>query len=89
MRLRTQTPNVPITEAHPKALFLAFRLAAAPWRSIADKFGLKGSEPENEHRRDAILCAVAAREGARKTWRDLSNDRNPEELNPKRLWFGR
>jgi integrase len=27
MRLRTQTPNVPITEAHPKALFLAFRLA--------------------------------------------------------------
>jgi hypothetical protein len=51
-------------------------------------FGLKGTAPLDEHQRDALISAVAAREGDSGRWRDLSADRDPEELDPKRLWFG-
>jgi hypothetical protein len=87
MRLREQSPSLPITEAHPKALLVALGLADAPWSRIADTFGLSGAQP-GEHERDALLSAVAAREGERQNWRDLSADRDSEELDPKQLWFG-
>jgi hypothetical protein len=50
--------------------------------------GLKGAAPHGEHRRDALLSAVAAREGSCERWRDLTADRSPEELDPTRMWFG-
>jgi predicted nuclease with RNAse H fold len=87
-RLREQHPRLPITETHPKALLAVLGLNRAPWSRIAKAFGLKGEEPPDEHQRDALLSAVAAREGACGRWRDLSADRGPEELDPKHLWFG-
>jgi predicted nuclease with RNAse H fold len=88
MRLRERAPAVAITETHPKALLIARKFNRAPWSRIADAFKLKGREPSNMHRRDALLGAVAAREGASGRWRDLSLDRNPDELDPKHMWFG-
>jgi predicted nuclease with RNAse H fold len=90
MRLREPEldPNLRITETHPKALLKACNLVG--WINIAKQFGLKGEEPPDEHRRDALLSAVAAREGFQEQtkWRDLSVDRNLHELDPKKLWFG-
>jgi hypothetical protein len=88
MRLRIRSPSLPITEAHPKALLKALKLDG--WASIAEQFELRGSDPgrRSEHERDALLSAVAAREGMRQTWRDLSSDRWTSELDPKQLWFG-
>jgi predicted nuclease with RNAse H fold len=90
MRLRIQSPNLPITEAHPKALLKALRLHRAPWASIAERFELKGADPgrRSEHERDALLSAVAAREGTKQVWRDLSSQCSTSELDPKHLWFG-
>jgi predicted nuclease with RNAse H fold len=92
MRLRKSTPNLPITEAHPKALLKALQLTRVPWTKIAETFDLNEElpQPPNEHCRDALLSAIAAREGARGKWRDLSVEvnRDPGELDPKQLWFG-
>ena len=91
MRLRERSPSISITEAHPKALLKALQLARAPWEEIAEAFQLSTQQPapSDEHRRDALLSAVAAREGARGTWRDLATEieRGPEELDPG-MWFG-
>jgi hypothetical protein len=88
MRLREEAPGLSITETHPKALLKALKIEGQPWKVIADLFCIDGAEPDNEHKRDALLSAVAAREGARKVWRDLSVDRGPSELDPKTIWFG-
>lgn len=88
MRLRERHPNLPITETHPKALLIALGLVPAPWPHLAAMFGLKGDAPHGEHRRDALLSAIATREGSCGRWRDLSVDRNPEELDTTRMWFG-
>jgi hypothetical protein len=80
---------VPITEAHPKALLRVMGLRASPWGVIAAKFGLVGEEPQSDHERDAVLAAVAARNGVTGLWsRDLSVNRHPSELDPKHMWFG-
>lgn len=89
MCLRRQWPNVLITEAHPKALLKALKLDG--WTSIAREFELSGPDPaaRSDHERDALLCAVAAREGARQKWRDLSLDPRPaSELDPQQPAFG-
>jgi predicted nuclease with RNAse H fold len=91
MRLRVRSPSLPITEAHPKALLKALKLDEAPWISIAEKFELIGPDPrqKSDHERDALLSAVAAREGQRQSWHDLSVDpRCTSELDPNQLWFG-
>ena len=88
MRLRKRLPDLPITETHPKALLAALALNSAPWSRLAEMFGLKGDAPLGTHRRDALLSAVATREGACGRWHDLSANRDPEELDPKQLWFG-
>jgi predicted nuclease with RNAse H fold len=91
MRLRERSPNVPISETHPKALLKHFKLSAAVSESkIAQTFRLKKQKLKewNEDRRDALLSAVAAREGALGNWPDLSVDRGYRELDPKTLWFG-
>jgi hypothetical protein len=80
---------VPITEAHPKALLRMMGLHKKPWTSIAATFNLVGKEPPSEHECDAILAAVAARNGLTGVWlRDLSLQYDDRELDPKRLWFG-
>jgi hypothetical protein len=71
MMLRRSYPNVSITESHPKALLLA--LGLRDWKAISNRFGLDGPYPKAEHERDALIGAVAAREGSLRRWKlDLS-----------------
>ena len=90
MRVREKHPGLPITETHPKALLLALKLGEHPPRPHSSRrpFVFLGDEPADEHRRDALLSAVAAREGEQERWRDLSVVRCHDELDPKQLWFG-
>src|SRR5262245_2929900 len=59
-RLRDVYLEVPITEAHPKALL---RFFGKPWGKVKERFGLDG-EDVLDHERDAVLAALAARERA-------------------------
>lgn len=81
IRLRERFPRLMITEAHPKALLKALDLMTS--QSIADRFGLIGTMPAIEHERDALIGAVAAREGFLGGWRrDLTSIRLPSEQDP-------
>jgi hypothetical protein len=87
MVARKAFPTIPITESHPKALLKAMNIG--PWSEISGAFGLDGAEPRTEHERDALLGAVAAREGALGRWTiDLATRLGPSELDPKAVWFG-
>jgi len=87
-RVRERYSGVPITEAHPKALLRLMGLRASPWAVIAAKFDLVGTKPPSDHECDAVLAAVAARNGITGLWsRDLSVHRHPSELDPKQMWF--
>jgi hypothetical protein len=78
---------LPITEAHPKALLRALGLNETnSWPKLAERFSLKGDLPATEHERDAVLAAVAAREGFLKRWhRNLASDRFPSEQDPAKV----
>jgi predicted nuclease with RNAse H fold len=83
-RLREKFPGVPVTEAHPKAVAKALD----GWGS-AKLEALGSSGMYGEHERDAILAAIAAREGFEGRWkRDLSLLRLPSEQDPKTFWLG-
>jgi hypothetical protein len=87
MMLRKSYPKVSITESHPKALLSA--LGLRDWKAISDRFGLDGPSPSAEHERDALIGAVAAREGSLGRWKlDLSLYVGPSEMDPKAAWFG-
>jgi hypothetical protein len=91
VRLRERYHGVLITEAHPKAVlrFLRLPLDLDKWDEVQKHFKLTGGAPSSEHERDAVLAAVAAREGMTGVWsRDLSVDRCTSELDPKRMLFG-
>ncbi len=78
--LRKRFPAIQITEAHPKALQKTLELSDC---EIADRFGLKQDNWANEHERDALLSAVAARKGYLGHWTcDLAKTRSPSEQNP-------
>ena len=86
-RLREWQPAIAITEAHPKAVLVG--VFGGTFSRFADALGLSG-EAATEHERDAVVGAVAAREGhsATGSWRhDLSVDRYPEEQDPKTYWL--
>ncbi len=81
IRLRENSLTRRITEAHPKALLRAVSLVESEddkqWIKVAEKFGLIGARPQEDkdqdHKRDALLAAVAAREGLAGRWtRDLA-----------------
>lgn len=85
-RLRECYPNVPVTEAHPKALFKV--LAEKQWKTFANRFAVAVARVDEEDERDAIIAAVAAREGFEGRWtRDLSIDRFESEQNPETYWL--
>jgi predicted nuclease with RNAse H fold len=81
-RLREKLPSVPVTEAHPKALAEAL----GGWELTAAKFNeLYG---HREHERDAVLAAIAAREGYEGRWaRNLASERNESEQDPEKYWL--
>ncbi len=94
--LRRQWRELPITEAHPKALLKAIWPQAPKgvslWEEIARSYGLLGvpQESRHEHERDALLAAVAAREGYQRKWtRDLARERSQSEQDPASLPWGR
>jgi predicted nuclease with RNAse H fold len=91
--LRRRFPSLPITETHPKALLKALKLLAggqaASWNVIAERFNLAGHMATSEHERDALLSAVAAREGYQRRWpRDLAMERSRSEQDPASLPWG-
>jgi hypothetical protein len=77
--LRAKYPSLPITETHPKALLKALKISDA---DIKPESGLTGTW-SSDHERDAIVGAIAARQGFSELWaRNLADDRWPEEENP-------
>ncbi|MEP3431172.1 MAG: DUF429 domain-containing protein [Roseibium sp.] len=82
-RLRERFPDVPVTETHPKAVAIAL----GGWQSAeVSRLGVRQSA--SEHERDALMSAIAAREGFTGNWqRDLAQDRNPSEQDPRSYWL--
>ena len=65
VELRRRFPNLPVTEAHPKLLLHAL---GKEFEAVAQDFRLKVDpqimREDNDDRRDAVLAALAAREGS-------------------------
>ena len=91
LRLRERFPHLGITELHPKALLKVLAIGTEhsdeSWRTIARLFTLATRKPSKDHERDAVLGAVAAREGSSGKWTiDLAaRDRLPSEQDPGSL----
>jgi predicted nuclease with RNAse H fold len=84
-RMRERLPGVPATECHPKVLLKV--LTSDKWSAFAKAFGVP-AECGNEHERDALISAIAAREGFQGKWpRDLSLDRQIAEQDPSAYWL--
>jgi hypothetical protein len=84
-RMREHYPAIPITESHPKALLKA--CCSGIWNSFAERFRIR-CEAAGEHGRDAVIGAVAAREGFTGRWpNDLSEYRLAGEQDPKSYWL--
>ena len=45
------------------------------------------SSDHSEDERDALISAVAAREGFEQNWVDLSTERNHDEQDPSQYWL--
>jgi predicted nuclease with RNAse H fold len=87
VRLRERMPQLAITEAHPKALLKA--MGVDGWQSAMQKFDLVSKAEPSEHERDALLAAVAAREGFSGRWEnDLARIRGASEQDPIRFPTG-
>ena len=67
--LRRRFPDVPVTEAHPKLLVHA---RGQDFGTVAGESGLNVDpviiSEANDDRRDAVLAALAARQGFRGNW---------------------
>lgn len=74
-----------VTEVHPKALLKTAYYAL--FEELINTFGVRPTFRSN-HERDAIVSAIAAREGFSGRWKhDLSLDRFPEEQDPYSHWL--
>jgi predicted nuclease with RNAse H fold len=83
-RLRERLPDVRVTEVHPKAVAKA--LGGWECKAVAELYAFP---TDNEHKRDAIMAAIAAREGFEGRWsRDLALERYASEQDPQRHWLG-
>ncbi|MCL4215772.1 MAG: DUF429 domain-containing protein [Candidatus Hydrogenedentes bacterium] len=84
-RIRELFPNAPITETHPKAVLNAFPNDV--WERFTALYELH-TKHVNEHERDAVIAAVAAREGFEGRWEgDLSKYLNANEQIPAEYWL--
>ena len=86
-RIRELFPNVPVTEAHPKAVLVA--LGRERWtdyfRDVRTEITVDSTP---DHERDAVIAALAAREGFQGRWtRNLALDRLPSEQHPGAHWL--
>lgn len=86
-RVRQLFPGVPVTETHPKALLVALGMTDGDDFRRCFSVQLDATE-ELEHERDALISAVAAREGFERRWtNDLSASRHESEQNPSQFWL--
>ena len=85
-RMREQFPDVGVTEAHPKAVLKALGIS---WGAFTKRFSVTVEvKDEQKHERDAVISAVAAREGFERRWpNDLSIGRHPREQDPSSFWL--
>ena len=86
-RIRQRFPGVGVTETHPKAVWVALKTES--WAAFSRHFSVTAHiTRDQEHERDAIISAVAAREGFEKRWvNDLSTERQQSELDPATFWL--
>lgn len=86
-RMRERYPGVGVTETHPKAVLKALGLKT--WASFAKQFSVTAAiRGRQEHKRDAVVSAVAAREGFEGRWKnDLGRARYPTEQDPSAFWL--
>ena len=83
--MRDAFPNIPVTESHPNAVLNALGMS---WEKFRKTFGIT-VVPKSKHEQDAIVGAVAAREGFEGRWRmDLSLSRSEHEQDPATHWIG-
>lgn len=84
-RVRQLYPHIGVTETHPKAVLVA--LKTDRWDAFSIRFSVYVSI-RSEHERDAIISAVAAREGFEGRWKsDLSINRGVSEQDPSDYWL--
>lgn len=86
-RMRELYPEIPVTESHPKALWAAMQFGS--WPAFCTKYSITAPlTPAQLDERDAIIGAVAAREGFEHRWPiDLTIDRHLSELDPMSYWL--
>jgi len=86
-RMREHFPGVGVTETHPKAVWKALRVTS--WGAFIKRFSVVVEiRDEQEHERDAVISAVAAREGFEGRWlNDLGRTRYPSEQDPFTFWL--
>lgn len=87
LRMREHFPGLPVTETHPKAMQVALNTTSG--EAFRRRFSVQAAATgETEHERDAVISAVAAREGFEGRWdNDLSLYRYPSEQDPSRYWL--
>jgi predicted nuclease with RNAse H fold len=86
-RIRELFPDVRVTETHPKAVLKALDLDE--WKRLFDKLPTDVTlDMLPEHKRDAVISAIAAREGFENRWpMDLAVNRGPSEQDPLHHWL--
>ncbi len=84
LRIREIFPAVSVTETHPNAVLKALKLDG---EKFCRRFSVK-TNGETKHERDAIISAVAAREGFSGRWKnDLAVNRHGSEQDPSQFWL--
>ena len=84
-RLREHFPGLGVTETHPKALLKA--CYDDKWKNFETRYRVNWGGG-SEDTRDAVISAVAAREGFTGVWpNDLTQSRLPGEQDPKTFWL--
>lgn len=86
-RIREQFPGLPVTETHPKALLVALEMEEED--AFFQHFHVRPeTDGISEHERDALISAVAARQGLKRCWKeDLSKYRFCTEQDPSDYWL--
>jgi predicted nuclease with RNAse H fold len=86
-RMREQFPDVGVTETHPKAVWKALEMESG--NALITHYSVRAEiRGHQEHERDAIISAIAAREGFEGRWlNDLGRTRCPSEQDPSTFWL--
>ncbi|MCY3783289.1 MAG: hypothetical protein OXG79_05840 [Chloroflexi bacterium] len=91
VELRCCFPELSITESHPGLFLRAWGCRFdEPKRfdELKRCFGIHAKPGISDHERDAVIAALAAREGFSGCWRrDLALKRLPEEQDPATYWL--